>query len=193
MIHSLSVDIADQLIRSGLPADKKEVYVYGLECSLNLIISDSILLAYAFYMGQIPELLLWLICFSLLRTHVGGYHAPSHFLCILGGIFTGILCLRGHSILYDYPNLTAFLLIICAIFIWKCAPITSPFRAMSKNKQKKEHHLSVFIFISETICSLLLYYFSPTYTTAIISSILASSIFAIIGYFHYHKDNDSQT
>ena len=82
MIHTFSVDIADKLIRSGLPADKKEVYVYGLECSLNLIISDSILLTYAFYMGQIPELLLWLICFSLLRTHVGGYHAPSHFLCI---------------------------------------------------------------------------------------------------------------
>lgn len=115
MIHSFSKKISTYLIRAGLPSEKYEVYAYGAECFLNLLICDILLILYAIITHHLLEIIIWTTSFSFLRRHIGGFHANSHFSCIISSVLLGIFCitLTDAGIL----NLPSILIVFFYVFV----------------------------------------------------------------------------
>ena len=98
MIRNLAEKIGHSLIHGGMPEENFEIYAYGAECFLNLFISEILLLTFGLFTHRLPEILLWDISFMLLRRQIGGYHAHSHFSCIICSTQSAVsVCCSTHS------------------------------------------------------------------------------------------------
>lgn len=60
-----------------------EIYEYGLELILSSIINTFLIIALSACTGLAIEMLAFLVFFGILRISAGGYHAPTHFKCLL--------------------------------------------------------------------------------------------------------------
>lgn len=144
MIHSFSKKISTYLIRAGLPSEKYEVYAYGAECFLNLLICDILLILYAIITHHLLEIIIWTTSFSFLRRHIGGFHANSHFSCIISSVLLGIFCitLTDAGILNLPSILIAFFLCLCIIY--PCAPVLQAKHPLPQRQKKQEHTKGLF-------------------------------------------------
>ena len=80
-----------------------QVLQYGIECIINMSIPFIVIFGYAWYFKMLMPMIIWMTMFLSLRNYIGGYHANSHFQCILYSIVY-IIDLTKHQ------NKTSFLL-----------------------------------------------------------------------------------
>lgn len=88
---TLLVDKLIFLSKDSCDHEQREVYIYGLECILNTGITVSLLFLGSILAQSFCETFVWVIVFSFLRHQTGGYHAPSHILCIVSSTILGAL------------------------------------------------------------------------------------------------------
>lgn len=92
MIHQLSEKIAFLFCKETIiESDMKEVYAYGLELLFATLFTGSIVFGLSSQLGIFRKTILLLIPFSIIRSYAGGYHAKTHFRCILSFTFTYLL------------------------------------------------------------------------------------------------------
>lgn len=124
MIRKAVKKWVDFMIRSGAPEEEREVYEYGLECTLNELVSDLILMAAAVLLHRVWQMILWIVVFNVLRVHVGGYHARTPAGCLIGSTLTGIVCVLAYPLLLHRRICIAFAMAACCLIIWRIAPVT---------------------------------------------------------------------
>lgn len=90
MIHNIAIKIVDSLSKYGSAQKKRDVYIYGTECFINETIGIFLLFGIAIPLHQGWPIFIWLISFLSIRIHLGGYHAPYHWLCLVISTFVGI-------------------------------------------------------------------------------------------------------
>lgn len=116
----------------SIDSEQKEIYVYGLECFLNTGITIFILAIWACFTHTLSETICWILSFSILRHHAGGYHAPTQLSCIFCSSLLGI----SNFLFIHFFNLNivwciGILLILCIFFFlfaptWSNKKILSP-------------------------------------------------------------------
>ena len=114
------------MIRSGAPEEDRDIYEYGLECTLNELISDLILLAAAVLLHRVWQMILWIVIFNIMRVHVGGYHAKTPAGCLFGSTMAGIICVMAYPLFTGVKWLIWGSMIACNLIIWMIAPVTHP-------------------------------------------------------------------
>ena len=89
MIEKISATLAE-FICTNLPNEnndsKYEILKYGFECIINTGIPCIIYFIVSIINHMQLETLIWFIVFIFYRNLIGGYHASSHFKCILFSI-----------------------------------------------------------------------------------------------------------
>lgn len=84
MIAWLSQKLADLFVTSGaVPADDRDVYVYGLDVLISTAASVLCVLVIGIIAGRLLITVIFLACFIALRSAAGGFHASTHFRCFL--------------------------------------------------------------------------------------------------------------
>ena len=127
----------NHITESDNPKAGIEVLQYGIECILNSVITICAILTFGFFTHSIVLCLIWMVSFSLLRSVIGGYHAPNHESCILFSVFfciiTVMLC--KHILV---SNLIIILTsIISLLFIIKYVPLYSMQNNILTDDKKK--------------------------------------------------------
>ena len=147
-----------------------DVLSYGLECILNTLITTIFILMLGIILHHIILYIIWIIYFSILRKYFGGFHAPTHFLCITLSIIT---C-----------TLTILLSINCNN-TYKTTFITVIFVLPLNNTQKKFHKIFALVFfISGIIISVIFNFYKFTsLSSLIIYTIISVYLLAIIEIF----------
>ena len=139
MIEQLSKRIADNLVKNGADASQREVYAYSMECIFNYLLSDLLLYSIGFLIHQLPAIFVWSISYSLLRVHIGGYHASTHARCIISGTIVGLLSLPLNQLRTAFPLSILLLLVILVGNIILFTPVVHerhPVSAQGKKKAK---------------------------------------------------------
>lgn len=93
-MHILSKLIVKWLItfsETDYPYEDIEIFIYGVECTLNEVITDSIIILWSIYAHTFLETIIWLILFSVFRHQTGGLHSKSNLRCFLYTISLGII------------------------------------------------------------------------------------------------------
>lgn len=63
--------------------EDKEIYLYGVEVFLNNILLMSSVIIVGVLVGQLKYTLLFVLCFPLIRSFTGGYHATKKWKCFV--------------------------------------------------------------------------------------------------------------
>lgn len=90
MIHTLAIKIVDFLMKYGTAKKSRAIYIYGTECFISECIGNILLFTIAFPLHEEYMMLIWLISFLSIRIHIGGYHANSHWMCLVISTLIGV-------------------------------------------------------------------------------------------------------
>jgi len=159
--------------------EEKEVYAYSIEVILSLILNLIILYEVAYMIGKIPELIIFIIFFSGLRTYAGGYHAKTHIECMTLSFIIFIISSMSSTWFIAYGEIIMLVgLIASNILVFKYAPSESENKPLS-NSQKKLHMLiSRGIVVAYSVIILILYFNKVQtdyiYLTAVVAMLIES-------------------
>ena len=150
MVNLLAKKISSFFIlKDIIRKEELSVYIYSFEILISTILNSVVIIILTLLTGKIIETIFYLIGFFLLRFVAGGYHAKTHFKCILILImmyFLFILCIV--FVPKEYIQISGF----GTIFISIClnlllAPADNenkPMDDMEKEKFKRLDRIIVF-------------------------------------------------
>lgn len=191
MIQNLSKNFAQYLARNGGNEKDIPVYTYGIECFLNTLCADVLLLLCGLLTHQVITLFIWSISFTLIRIRIGGIHAPTHGLCILTGTIIGLASLHLNKLWhYVFPWTALILLALCLCFSHCCAPVIHPNHPLSKAQAEAAKRKSFFFIAAEGIIAFVLFEKKPAYAAPIFSGIFIAVFMAFLQFlFLCHNKN----
>ena len=191
MIHYLSNCIAHIFVLYGESTEEDaDIYTYAIEAVLAVLFNLALCLIISFLFGRILEGLLFISAFALLRRFTGGYHADTHYKCILT---FSILLTCAMLITYFLSGVYAssFIALIIATMAWlgifALAPIDDKNRhykgEMQMKLKKKSIAVSTCLFAFCAIAGFAL--------NTDVALMLSLSMFSVFGSMVYAKCDHS--
>jgi len=84
MIHAIATWIASVFVLYGESSEEDaDIYAYGLEAVIAALFNIVISLFISFLFRGVVEGIIFVLVFALLRRFTGGYHADTHYKCVL--------------------------------------------------------------------------------------------------------------
>ena len=179
MIEHVSQMIANRLGTTlHYEKDNIEILAYGLECIINSAITSILILAFALLTHHFVSCLIWIVYFTLLRSKIGGYHAPSHISCILSS--TG-LCIFSVIISdnYIFPILLILLVpgsLISSFCIIRYAPLASTENIPLDDRQATAVRTQAIVLILTGYLAALLLMFMNRFSLSFLFLIIITSV-----------------
>lgn len=182
MIQKITRVWVDYMIRSGAHEEDRDIYEYGLECTLNELVSDIILLVAAIMLHRIWQMLLWIVVFNILRIHVGGYHAKTPTGCLVGSTLAGIVCVLAYPVFIGQIWMAGGTMIACNIVIWMIAPVTHPNHPISEERLSLVRKRAKVIGMVLVAVVVLLEHWLPEASAVICVTTLATCLLSLAAY-----------
>lgn len=129
--------ICEFLIANGAKEEKREIYEYALNCLLNEVGVDIILLITAIFLGMFKEMSIWICVFNSLRMNIGGYHAKTQKRCVLFSVALGLFSVMIGRNLQLHMVIVFIIVFFLSILIFRIAPIVHPNRPIGIYQQEK--------------------------------------------------------
>lgn len=137
MLVRLSNRIADVWVENSvIPNEEKDIYKYGIELLLSILINICFLIFISFMGGKPLAWVFYLLSFIPLRTAGGGYHAPTHVACIL--LSAGMFCA---AFLFSVRLSDASAALFCGVtallsltIFWCFAPVAAVNKPLSEGE-----------------------------------------------------------
>lgn len=191
MINRISEKLSYELSsRQQSTSDEKEIYAYSIEVLLSLAINLIILSVTSIILGKIPELIIFIMFFSGLRTFAGGYHAKTHKECMILS-FTVFMLSAYSKIWFAAYGETVMIIGILAsvLLVFLYAPTDSENKPLSINEKNKFMKVSRGIVI--LLCIIIIFLYSiktqthNIYLTAVSAMVIESiSLIKLINQHH---------
>lgn len=146
MLHKFCVSLAKRTSSDG-DIDTQEVVAYGWEILLSTTGNLTVLILLSCLLGCLSQMIVFILCYSAIRSCTGGRHARNHIFCLAeygAGAFGGILAAEfvAPAALY-YTAATG---ILSLIIVWIFAPYEHPNRPLSntfKRQLKKRSRIAM--------------------------------------------------
>ena len=190
-MEKLARKITDSfIINKVIGEEVREVYVYGfnlvLEVGLNLIIC----LVFSSVIRMLPEAVMFLAVFQLLRSYSGGVHLNSYLACsVLSNIVVFTILLAAKFITIPLAiNMAVFL--ISAFVIFMIGPVEDINRPLTPEEKKNFRKKSGYALIFISLIYMLLYQFRCERLLAVLMYTLILMIAVQISgkiRLHFHK------
>jgi len=187
MIHNISSQIASILVRHGEATEENaDIYTYAIEAVIAALFNIAICLTIAILFGRVVEGIVFMSAFVLLRRFTGGYHANTHFKCILifSILFTCAMIMTSFAPIFNPSILIPSIIAAISWFgIAIFAPINDKNKSHSnvfkKRIKKKSILASTLLF---TLCIIAGLFFNNHIAFAL--SLAMLSVFAGLLYLH---------
>ena len=137
--------IVNWLMENGADESDREVYLYSLECILNELIADSLLILCGILASRLTEIILWLVLFTSIRINLGGYHAKTHIRCIMSSTLLGCACIMTAPLLKDLKVLLILFSCFSFIIIIKLAPVIHKHHPVPDAKKRTIKYRAIFL------------------------------------------------
>lgn len=159
-----------------------EIYKYGFQTGLEMITCMIVSLLISVYLQMLPEFLVFICIFVLLRTYMGGLHLEKFLSCFLCStvVQTGVLLWASYvqfPLYYAWP-----MILICMGIILFIAPVENENRRLEDIEKKYVYKKVIAILISVLIlCIFLTIIKWNSYVSLIADTLLVLVVSAIIG------------
>lgn len=138
MINSMTVVLCNKLCAFGIfPKSQEKIYIYGFELLLSSVIGIMVLMMISITRGTAFAWLSYLLGFIPVRITGGGYHAKTHFTCILSFSLLFLIFLLSSSFI-DIQSITyIFLSLTTLIISLAVAPVEAINKPLSNERRSK--------------------------------------------------------
>lgn len=145
MIERFSVALSQAWVEAGIvDSGDESLYRYGLELLLSTAINIVLIAIISVAFGHPWAFLPYLISFMPLRSFAGGYHARTHWLCILvsAGLYT--ISLLFVVLMNLGENVVGCIVVGVAVVIttWVLAPVSSENKPLSAFERRRSRRIS---------------------------------------------------
>ena len=140
-----------------IAAEDSEVYAYGIELLLSTIFNLVVAIIIALISNEFIPCFFNLTAFVTIRMYAGGYHADTHWGCMLT-----LVCVLSVFIFISITTmsiLSPILWILSAIILFRFAPVEHPNKPISEKKKMKLRKKSLISFFVWTIFCIIFYFF----------------------------------
>lgn len=124
MLGKISRKIVDRLLKKGtIIQEEYEVYSFGMEQLLTVIVDCFTAIFIGIVFGQVIEMLFFVCAFIIIRSYAGGYHASTPLRCYLLTTLINVIVLSVMK--FIKLDMIAFigLLVIASIVILLISPV----------------------------------------------------------------------
>ena len=142
-----------------IEVEDSEVYAYGIELLLSTIFNLIIAIIIALISNEFIPCVINLTAFVTIRMYAGGYHADTHWGCMLT-----LVCVLSAFILIIKTFSTAtirflspILWVLSVLILYKFAPVEHPNKPISEKKKMKLRKKSLISFFIWTIFCIIFY------------------------------------
>lgn len=159
MINKISAILSEELSsRQKSTVDEKEIYAYSIEVLLSLIFNLIILSVTAIILKKIPELIIFIMFFSGLRTFAGGYHAKTHVECMSISFVIFIISAMSNTWFVAFGKIVMIVGILASVLlVFIYAPTDSENKPLNSNEKNKFMMISRIIVVIFSVIILFLY------------------------------------
>ena len=194
MIHNLATKLASLFVLYGESADDDvDIYAYGCEAIISSIVNIGVAMMISFIFGRVLEGIIFMAVFALLRRYTGGYHADTHFKCIVTFntilVFALVLVSMESRLEPSFLNsniLTASIASISLIGIFAMAPVENENKPIDKELYPKTKRISRWMTIALwTICLINIYIIDIYIMNGNFGFIISLSMFSVFGSLAY--------
>jgi accessory gene regulator B len=179
--------MASKFIAIGvIKEEDRAIYDYSFQLLLSDILNVTALVILSVIANKIFETILYMVAFMYLRSIAGGYHAPTHFKCLLTMLFAYTFFL---VTLFMLPPQYFLLLTICSfvistVVVFILAPVAhanKPLNTKERLSLAKKSRLTVIIYVVATVaCNALFQSSWPGLSVGV--SMFSVSISMIVAY-----------
>lgn len=139
MIHQIAVKWADWWADSHIiDAQRKEVYQYGMELLVSTFLNCALMIAVSYFIGMPYAVLSYALVYIPLRLTAGGYHAGSHWMCVLYTQATFALSVIGVRALAEREVYSLLpMMLLSGLVVFCLAPVESENNPLNANEIKR--------------------------------------------------------
>ena len=138
-LHSFAKKLASLFVKANIIEEENaHIYVYPFETLLSTILSVTIVFIIAIYKGMLLETFCFLLIgFIPIRRLAGGYHAKTHYGCLLILLAVYVLFLIAISVIPVelYAMITILCICVSTILVWAFAPVGTPNKTIDDEKK----------------------------------------------------------
>ena len=181
MIHKLSNVISNKLALLGIiQEERKNVYAYGLELLLASVLGVALLIILSMLLKKPFMWILYLLAFIPFRLNAGGYHAKSHFRCIVtfSSLYAALIII---SHLIPPVRFFPFIIsVLCIILVLIFAPIETINNPLNAGRTHICRRNSIILSVFNLVLSVIAYFYYDTLVPMVIgyfSGLTAAVIF----------------
>lgn len=179
-MYYISNKILQKMIEKNLiENDEVEIYEYGIQLFFLKIIHLCSIFIVGFILGIPIEIAIFIICYSLLRSYTGGYHAQSALYCLLISI-NMVICMS-FTIQYINKTITLLICIMNVISILKLSPAINKDMIVDGEDIIENRNKSIIVSIISFVIFIILFILQiKTLYMPIFYSLFFCSLFLII-------------
>lgn len=188
-MRKISATIANHLISRGASSEMRDVYAYGIECTLSvLIILVALMIAGTLLMKPI-HMLVFIAAWLPLRMIVGGAHANTHLKCTLLSVGLGIASVYISDYIRCIPVvLTIALLLSCYIVFFATAPVIHKNHPISQTRYRKTRTIARIYAAAECAVIVILMFEKIDVASSALLGYLSTAVLLLIGWFDKNTD-----
>lgn len=162
--------------------DDRELYVYGFNQGLNILLNLITTLVVGLLFRNILELAIFIAAYIPLRSFAGGYHAKTPLRCYIYSIVMLILVSVGMKHLFFVDMVYYAILVISSLIIYTLSPIEDQNKPLDKIEIKVYRKRSLLIMLIELIICILFNVLSINKLfISIVYALFVMSIMLLIG------------
>ena len=182
MLDSLAARIGKYLICNNvISKDDFPVYKYGLELLISSIIETVVICSLGAIFFSLFDAIVFIVCFVLLRSFCGGFHASSYLRCTIYSTLTfSAVAIMAEYVHIDLTALAIMSMIDLTVIII-FSPVENSAKPIDQDHKPRLKIISVAVCIAFIILSFVLCVYGIKYSDTIIYSITSVCILAIIG------------
>lgn len=166
----------------GESSDENELYVFGINQCLNMLLNILTALFIGILFGEVPQILLFMLAYIPLRSYAGGWHSRTPFRCYIFSVTMLIVVSIGMKCLYMAEWIYYVVLAASTLVILILAPIENKNKPLDETERKVYKKRAILIATVELIIALLLkLLISDNLFVATVYSFFALSLMLIAG------------
>lgn len=165
--------IMKKLLDRGFVEDENaEIVRYGLELILMKTIISTVMIAVAIFTESVPEVVVFILAYALLRGCCGGYHAGSRIVCfilsmfLLSAVISAVKLIEGRAAFFTSIGF----LCMGVVLILSLAPVDTPNKPFDITERQVFRKRSIIISIAALMIWTVLSLFRLYNLTLIVSA-----------------------
>ena len=160
LIRNISCRIVETLKNYRIIIEEEQdIYQYGMELLTSTFINLLLIITIGLIFGKLPQTILFLLEYCIVKRYAGGYHASTHAKCILTFSVLYTIMLLGFQVFQVY-RVTLSIFVTCIISIISVlilAPVEDKNKPLEREEIKLYSFRSKLILLFEVLFNILLY------------------------------------